>query len=155
MLSSLDAADLSAVAPGGTNLSVDEYIVSRAAASLQAGCDGVIVSGSAIACCRRQFDRSVVIVSPGIRPAGSSADDQKRHTTPAEAIRLGSDYLVVGRPIMSDPDPRRAAARVINEESIRRSAFEPSDLRRTQSGQFHRCNPITKQATALPTAFLC
>jgi orotidine-5'-phosphate decarboxylase len=115
MLSSLDATDLSAVAPGGTNLSVDEYIVARASASLEAGCDGIIVSGSAIACCRRQFDRSVVIVSPGIRPAGSAADDQKRHTTPAEAIRLGADYLVVGRPIMRDPDPRQAAARVIDE----------------------------------------
>jgi orotidine-5'-phosphate decarboxylase len=54
-------------------------------------------------------------VSPGIRPAGASTDDHKRHTTPAEAIRLGADYLVVGRPILKAPDPRGAAARVIDE----------------------------------------
>ncbi len=64
--------------------------------------------------CRRAFPTNV-IVSPGIRPAGASTDDHKRHTTPAEAMRLGADYLVVGRPILKAPDPRGAAARVIDE----------------------------------------
>ena len=119
-LSSLDARDLVSMARGGAgpvdpDMSLDDFIVTRARAALRAGCDGVIVSGSAIAACRRAFPPPVVIVSPGIRPAGSSADDQKRHTTPGEAIRLGADYLVVGRPIVKDPDPHAAAARVIDE----------------------------------------
>jgi orotidine-5'-phosphate decarboxylase len=114
-LSSLDAQDLPAVAPADASLTVDDFIIARASAALRAGCDGIIVSGSAIGRCRRQFDRSVVIVSPGIRPTGSSADDQKRHTTPADAIRLGADYLVVGRPILKDQHPREAADRIIRE----------------------------------------
>jgi len=118
LLSSLDARDLAGLAQWGPvdpNTSPDDFIVTRARAALQAGCDGVIVSGSAIAACRRAFPPPVVIVSPGIRPAGSSADDQKRHTTPGEAIRLGADYLVVGRPIVKDPHPRDAATRIIDE----------------------------------------
>jgi len=119
-LSSLGARDLASVVSsreGAANAvtDLDQYIVARAAAALKAGCDGVIVSGSAIAACRRRFPHPVVLVSPGIRPSGSSADDQKRHTTPAEAVRLGADYLVVGRPIVNAPDPRTAAARVIDE----------------------------------------
>ena len=54
-------------------------------------------------------------VSPGIRPDGATTDDHKRHTTPAEAIRFGADYLVVGRPILRAADPRDAAERVIRE----------------------------------------
>ena len=111
-LSSLDASDLPA-SVGGEN-SLDAVIVKRAQAALDAGCDGIIASGDAIQVCRRAFP-STLIVSPGIRPAGSSTDDHKRHTTPAEAIRLGADYLVVGRPILKAPDPREAARRIIEE----------------------------------------
>ena len=112
-LSSLDATDLGDIARGETDL--DGFIVKRARAALQAGCDGLIVSGEAIQACRQAFPRPTIIVSPGIRPAGAPTDDQKRHTTPAEAIRLGADYLVVGRPILKDPDPREAARRIIDE----------------------------------------
>ena len=112
-LSSLDASDLGGIAAGETDL--DAFIVKRAGAALRAGCDGMIASGTAIQVCRRAFPPPTIIVSPGIRPAGAPADDQKRHTTPAEAIRLGADYLVVGRPILKDPDPREAARRVIDE----------------------------------------
>lgn len=112
-LSSLDAADLQTIA--GDGVTVERYILERAKAALDAGCDGVIVSGQAIKLCREKLGPRVLIVSPGIRPAGSSTDDQKRHTTPAEAIRLGADYLVVGRPILKDPDPREAARRIIAE----------------------------------------
>jgi orotidine-5'-phosphate decarboxylase len=111
-LSSLDASDLPGVAPGENNL--ETFIVKRAHAAVEAGCDGMIVSGQAIQICRQAFP-SALIVSPGIRPAGAPADDQKRHTTPAQAIELGADYLVVGRPILKDPDPRAAASRVIDE----------------------------------------
>jgi orotidine-5'-phosphate decarboxylase len=112
VLSSLDASDLPAGA-GGEN-GVEAVIVKRAQAALDAGCDGIIASGDAIQVCRRAFP-STLIVSPGIRPAGASTDDHKRHTTPAEAIRLGADYLVIGRPILRAPDPRAAAQRIIEE----------------------------------------
>jgi len=112
-LSSLDASDLPAVSGGEGNL--ETYILTRAHAAIEAGCDGVIASGQAIQVCRRAFPRPSLIVSPAIRPSGTSTDDHKRHTTPAEAIRLGADYLVVGRPILKDPNPRDAARRVIAE----------------------------------------
>jgi len=111
-VSSLDAADLPGVAAGESDL--EAFILKRARAAVEAGCDGMIASGQAIDICRRAFP-SAIIVSPGIRPAGASTDDHKRHTTPAEAIRLGADYLVVGRPILKAPDPRGAASRIIDE----------------------------------------
>jgi orotidine-5'-phosphate decarboxylase len=114
LLSSLDAGDLARVMASGSQ-SADDYIVQRAAAAIQAGCDGIIASGQAIARCRKHFGSSAVIVSPGIRPSGSSTDDHKRHTTPEEAIRLGADYLVVGRPIVQSADPRESAAAVLKE----------------------------------------
>jgi orotidine-5'-phosphate decarboxylase len=112
-LSSLDASDLPATASGGRDL--ETYILGRAHAAIEAGCDGVIASGQAIQVCRQAFARPTLVVSPGIRPTGASTDDHKRHTTPAQAITMGADYLVVGRPILKDPDPRGAAQRVIAE----------------------------------------
>lgn len=110
-LSSLDQGDLGADAGGAA---LDDYILGRAAAAMKAGCDGLIASGAAIALLRRAHP-AALIVSPGIRPAGSSSDDHKRSTTPAAAIRAGADYLVVGRPIRGAPDPRAAARRIIDE----------------------------------------
>jgi len=132
-LSSLDVTDLEAVAAGETDL--DTFILKRAHAAIDAGCDGMIASGPAIQVCREAFPQPTIIVSPGIRPAGASTDDHKRHTTPAEAIRLGADYLVVGRPILKDPDPREAARRIIDEID---AALEPGrsttrGLRSTES----------------------
>lgn len=114
VLSSMDASDLKSMGKGGDEPAVDDYIVSRAAAVIAAGCDGVIASGSAIRKCRAKLP-SALIVSPGIRPAWAAADDHKRHTTPAEAIQQGADYLVVGRPIYGASNPREAAERVIAE----------------------------------------
>jgi len=111
-LSSLDAADLPGAAAGASDL--ETLILKRAHAAVEAGCDGMIASGQAIQLCRRAFP-STIIVSPGIRPAGASTDDHKRHTTPSEAIGLGADYLVVGRPIVQASDRRGAAARIIDE----------------------------------------
>lgn len=110
-LSSLGADDLQATAGAG---SLEDYVLGRAASALEGGCDGVIASGDAIGWLRRAH-ADAVIVSPGIRPAGSGADDHKRSTTPAEAIRMGADYLVVGRPIHGADDPREAARRIIAE----------------------------------------
>ena len=112
LLSSLDAGDLK---QSGVVGDLDAYIVRRAKVMLDLGCDGLIVSGNAIAACRAAFP-SIDIVSPGIRPAwASSAGGHKRQTTPGDAIRMGSDYLVVGRPILQDQNPRAAAQRVIDE----------------------------------------
>jgi orotidine-5'-phosphate decarboxylase len=111
-LSSLDAGDLWQIAPSENNLS--QYILKRARNALNAGCDGVIASGKEIKLCRDTFPE-IIIVSPGIRPEGAQTDDHKRHTTPSEAIKLGADYLVVGRPILKSPNPKKAAERIIIE----------------------------------------
>jgi orotidine-5'-phosphate decarboxylase len=113
LVSSLDASDLSEIT--GTAGDLETYVLERAKRAIDAGCDGVIASGDAIQWCRRAFPEPTLIVSPGIRPAGAAPDDQKRHTTPGDAIRRGADYLVVGRPILGAPDPREAAGRVIEE----------------------------------------
>lgn len=110
LLSSLVPANF-----GRPDLSAEEYIVERGREMLAAGCDGLIVSGTAIGACRAALGPAVTLVSPGIRPAWAGSDDHQRWTTPADAIRLGADYLVVGRPIRSAPDPRAAAERVIDE----------------------------------------
>jgi len=127
-LSSLDEKDLADMVPGGTRMTLDEYIFARASAAIRAGCDGVIASGPAIGLCRRQLGSSVIIVSPGIRPAGASTDDHKRLTTPGDAIRDGADYLVVGRPIVQAKNPRESAERIVREIdealALLRSAIE-------------------------------
>jgi orotidine-5'-phosphate decarboxylase len=112
-LSSLGADDLAETIGAGDDL--ETYVLTRAKAAIDAGCDGVIASGPAIEWCRSAFPPPTLIVSPGIRPGGATTDDHKRHTTPAEAIRFGADYLVVGRPILRAADPRDAAERVIRE----------------------------------------
>ena len=86
----------------------------RADAALAAGCDGLIASGELISRFRSSH-ADALIVSPGIRPAGEPCDDHKRSTTPREAIELGADYLVVGRPIYGASDPAAAANRIIEE----------------------------------------
>ena len=110
LLSSLTPANF-----GRPELRAEEYVVDRGREMLAAGCDGLIVSGQAIGACRSAFGPEVPLVSPGIRPAWAPADDHLRLTTPAEAIRLGADYLVVGRPIRTAPKPYEAAQRVIDE----------------------------------------
>ncbi|HXH24456.1 MAG TPA: orotidine-5'-phosphate decarboxylase [Vicinamibacterales bacterium] len=112
LLSSLGADDLRAV---GIEADPTAYILDRGRQMLHDGCDGLIVSGDAIKACREAFGPGVDLVSPGIRPAWAAADDHTRLTTPAQAIRSGADYLVVGRPITRARDPRDAAQRVIDE----------------------------------------
>ncbi len=65
---------------------------------------------------------SLLIVTPGIRPSGALPGDQKRVAAPAEAVRAGADYLVVGRPVTSAPDPRAAAAQIVAEIAAASSA---------------------------------
>ena len=113
-LSSLDAKDYPLVPDSGAHANLDDYIVARTTAALEAGCDGVIASGEAIRLLRNAYP-AIPIVSPGIRPAGASANDHKRHATPRQAIEYGASHLVVGRPIRNAPNPRDAAQRIIDE----------------------------------------
>ncbi len=79
------------------------------------GLSGVVASPREVEAIRTRCGRDFLIVTPGIRLAGSGADDQKRVSTPAQALRSGADYLVVGRPILQAENPRRAAAALIQE----------------------------------------
>ena len=106
-LSSMDASDL----PGGD---LDAYLRERVSFARAQGCDGMIASGDAIALVRAAWPEAV-IVSPGVRAAGAATDDHKRAATPADAVRAGADYLVVGRPIRDAADRRTAAAQFIEE----------------------------------------
>ena len=112
LLSSLSDDDLRSEGITGTDST--QYILDRGEKLLAEGCDGLIVSGDAIRACRERFPNAD-IVSPGIRPTWAASDDHKRITTPADAIRMGSDYLVVGRPITKSDDPFGAAKALIEE----------------------------------------
>ncbi len=79
------------------------------------GLDGVVCSPREAAVLRRRFGKEFLLVTPGVRPAGSETDDQQRTRTPAEAIADGADYLVIGRPITRAPNPM-AALEAINRE---------------------------------------
>lgn len=92
-----------------------DLVLMRTEQALEAGCDGVIASAHEAAELRTRFGPDFDIVTPGIRPAGSSADDQARVATPADAIAMGATRIVVGRPVNAASDPR-AAALAINAE---------------------------------------
>jgi orotidine-5'-phosphate decarboxylase len=77
--------------------------------------DGIVASPHELAAVRAAVGDGLILVSPGIRPAGAAMGDQKRAATPAEAIRAGADYLVVGRPITEAADPRAAAQAILAE----------------------------------------
>jgi orotidine-5'-phosphate decarboxylase len=114
VLTSLDRADLDdgMTVPGA----VGDIAVERAARALAAGADGVICSPREAAAVRAlPVAAGRLIVTPGVRPAGAAAHDQKRVATPAEAIRAGADHVVVGRPIWGAPDPAAAARAVAAE----------------------------------------
>ncbi|RMD46591.1 MAG: orotidine-5'-phosphate decarboxylase [Alphaproteobacteria bacterium] len=114
ILTSLDRADLDAalIRPGA----IPDLVVERARRAFEAGADGVIASPAEAAAIRALPEaEGRLIVTPGVRPAGASRDDQKRVATPAEAIAAGADHVVVGRPITRAPDPRAAAEAVLAE----------------------------------------
>lgn len=95
---------------------VEHYVAHLACLAQDAGCDGVIVSPHEIATVRQMIpDPNFLIITPGVRPAGSATGDQARIMTPGEAIRLGASYLVIGRPIVAAENPVDAAARIAAE----------------------------------------
>lgn len=112
ILTSMDEQELAGVGIAGTPL---EAAVRLASLAREAGLRGVVASPLEIAAIRAACGGDFVIVTPGIRPAGSDAGDQKRTLTPREAIAAGADYIVVGRPITSAHDRRAAAQRIVDE----------------------------------------
>ncbi len=114
ILTSLDRADLdeALLVPGR----IEDLVTERAARAFRAGADGVIASPLEAAAIRALPEaRGKLIVTPGVRPAGSALGDQKRVMTPAEAIAAGADHIVVGRPIWAAPDPAAAAEAITAE----------------------------------------
>jgi orotidine-5'-phosphate decarboxylase len=95
-------------------MDMDEQVLRRSERIISSGCDGVIASGTSVGKLRAQYP-DLLIVTPGIRPAGVSTDDHKRSLTPSDAILAGASYLVVGRPIRDSSDPKGASARIQEE----------------------------------------
>jgi orotidine-5'-phosphate decarboxylase len=112
VLTSLDGAALSSV---GMGTSIPDQVRRLALLAREAGLDGVVASPQEISLIREACGDAFTIVTPGIRPVGSGGDDQARTLTPAEAVRAGATYLVVGRPITAAADPRAAAEAIARD----------------------------------------
>jgi orotidine-5'-phosphate decarboxylase len=112
VLTSYDDADL---LDACYRFGVVETVRRRAEQALALGVGGLVASAAEAAALRGIVGAGMLLVTPGIRPEGVSVGDQKRVATPAEAIRNGADYLVVGRPVTQAPDPRAAAQAVVAE----------------------------------------
>jgi orotidine-5'-phosphate decarboxylase len=106
VLTSYDDGDLHAA---GYRLSVSDLVEARAQQAQVLGVDGLVSSPEEAAALRKIVGHQMSLVTPGVRPAGSATGDQKRMMTPGRAIAAGSDYLVIGRPIMEAGDPKAAA----------------------------------------------
>jgi orotidine-5'-phosphate decarboxylase len=112
VLTSLSDADLQEIGVAGRTR---DHALVLATLARNCGCDGIVASPHEARLIRQDLGAGFVIVTPGIRPAGSGRGDQSRVNTPAEAIAAGADYLVVGRPITEAADPRRAAEEIVRE----------------------------------------
>ena len=112
VLTSLDDDDLSAVGQQGPVL---DQVLRLASLAQESGMHGVVCSPAEVAAVRHECGPDLVLMVPGIRPVWAAGNDQKRVLTPLEAIELGADYLVIGRPITADPSPAAAAARIVGE----------------------------------------
>ncbi len=111
VLTSWDDADL---VEAGYAHSVKDLVRMRAKQAREIGVDGIVASAAEAADLRKKIG-SMLLVTPGIRPAGDAPGDQKRIVTPKDAIRAGSDYLVVGRPVLNAGDPKAAAEAIVAE----------------------------------------
>ena len=94
---------------------VDNQVLRLAKLGIEGGIDGVVASPREIKPLRHEFGDKIKIVVPGIRPSWSEPGDQRRMMTPLEALEAGADYLVIGRPIIAHPNPREAAAKILEE----------------------------------------
>jgi orotidine-5'-phosphate decarboxylase len=92
-----------------------DLVLTLASLAQEAGMDGIVCSPLEISAVRKEVGPDFKIVTPGIRPEWAAAQDQKRIMTPAEAVGLGSDYLVIGRPVIQAQSPQKALNRIIQE----------------------------------------
>lgn len=112
VLTSMDDADLAEIGlSGGAALNVERL----AALAQAAGMDGVVCSPREVAALRRARGDEFLLVTPGVRPGNAAPDDQRRTLTPAEAVRQGASFLVIGRPITGAPDPMQALLTIESE----------------------------------------
>jgi orotidine-5'-phosphate decarboxylase len=112
VLTSQTEATLSEI---GIQRSLTQQVLSLAGLARTTGITGLVASPLELEALRNEFGKHFVIVTPGIRPTWSTAEDQKRFTAPAEALKLGADHLVIGRPITAAPDPKAAFSRIASE----------------------------------------
>lgn len=110
VLTSMTESELPEV--GVTGITLEDQVLNLAGLAAAAGLDGVVCSAREAATLRRRFGRDFMLVTPGIRAPGLAPDDQRRTATPAEALRDGSNYLVIGRPITQAADPLQALAAI-------------------------------------------
>lgn len=113
VLTSMEQADLADL---GLDIAPQEQVLRLAGLAARAGLDGLVCSAQEAQPLKAQYPQ-LQLVTPGIRPAGSAQDDQRRILTPAQAMAAGSDYLVIGRPIAQAADPAQALAAVVAELS--------------------------------------
>jgi orotidine-5'-phosphate decarboxylase len=113
VLTSIDAVALTNEL--GVSRTPEEQVVALSKLAQEAGCDGVVASPKETAAIRKACGGGFVIVTPGVRPAGASLDDQKRVMTPSQAIAEGATYLVIGRPITASADPVRTSKAILEE----------------------------------------
>lgn len=112
VMTSYDDADLSAA---GYGFGVKDLVARRALQAKEAGVDGLILSPEEASAMRALVGPGMLLVTPGVRPAGAAVGDQKRVMTPARAIQEGADHLVVGRPVTQADDPKAAAQAIVAE----------------------------------------
>lgn len=112
VLTSYDNEDLKAA---GYQLGVTDLVTTRAQQAQALGIDGLVCSPEEAGNLRKLIKPEMMLVTPGVRPAGADIGDQKRVMTPVRAIAAGSDYLVVGRPILAAADPKAAAEAIVAE----------------------------------------
>lgn len=110
LLTSMDEKDLLSI---GCTRSAEEQALLLASLAQKAGFDGVVCSAQEAEQMKQSYGQEFKLITPGIRPAGSTAGDQKRIMTPAEAMSAGSDYLVIGRPITQAEQPQKALEEIL------------------------------------------
>lgn len=92
---------------------IEDSVLHYATITKEAKFDGVVCSPLEISLIKKHLGKEFLTVTPGIRPAGNDLNDQKRVTTPKEALELGTDYMVIGRPITASPDPKKALSDIL------------------------------------------
>jgi orotidine-5'-phosphate decarboxylase len=111
----LTSSDEATLRETGVESTVEEQALRLAAIAAASGIRGLIASPHEVGTLRKCVGRETTIITPGVRPSWAAADDQKRFTTPREALQNGADYLVIGRPVTAQRDRREAVRRIISE----------------------------------------